>query len=220
LGCNTDRGALRLLRAGPGRSASSPRGGPGRCNAIGTPPRPRRAGRLRCAIERDTLQGYEEFLAAYPADPLANRVRGLLAARREAITWRRTCRVDTPDAYWSYLNRYPRGPHVNDARWRLETFAAAMVPPPSFTPIVYDVPPPPPAEIIYVDRPVLVFSDPVFGFVPPPPIVFLAPVPAYLVFPPPPPPIGLFVLPVPVFVPVPLWASGLCSGTSRKRDLQ
>jgi len=32
------------------------------------------------AIERDTLQGYEEFLAAYPADPLANRVRGLLAA--------------------------------------------------------------------------------------------------------------------------------------------
>ena len=139
------------------------------------------------AIERDTLQGYEEFLAAYPADPLANRVRGLLAARREAITWRRTCRVDTPDAYWSYLNRYPRGPHVNDARWRLETFAAAMVPPPSFTPIVYDVPPPPPAEIIYVDRPVLVFSDPVFGFVPPPPIVFLAPVPAYLVFPPPPP---------------------------------
>ena len=159
------------------------------------------------AIERDTLQGYEEFLAAYPADPLANRVRGLLAARREAITWRRTCRVDTPDAYWSYLNRYPRGPHVNDARWRLETFAAAMVPPPSFTPIVYDVPPPPPAEIIYVDRPVLVFSDPVFGFVPPPPIVFLAPVPAYLVFPPPPPPIGLFVLPVPVFVPVPLWAN-------------
>ena len=159
------------------------------------------------AIERDTLQGYEEFLAAYPADPLANRVRGLLAARREAITWRRTCRVDTPDAYWSYLNRYPRGPHVNDARWRLETFAAAMVPPPSFTPIIYDVPPPPPAEIIYVDRPVLVFSDPVFGFVPPPPIVYLAPVPAYLVFPPPPPPIGLFVLPVPVFVPVPLWAN-------------
>jgi uncharacterized caspase-like protein len=159
------------------------------------------------AIERDTLQGYEEFLAAYPGDPLANRVRALLAARREAITWRRTCRVDTPDAYWSYLNRYPRGPHANDARGRLETLAAAMAPPPSFTPIVYDVPPPPPAEIVYVDRPVLVFSDPVYGFVPPPPIVILAPVPAYLVFPPPPPPIGLFVLPVPVFVPVPLWAN-------------
>ena len=71
------------------------------------------------AIERDTLQGYEEFLAAYPEEPLANRVRALLAARREAITWRRTCRVDTPDAYWSYLHRYSRGPHVFDARRRL-----------------------------------------------------------------------------------------------------
>jgi uncharacterized caspase-like protein len=157
------------------------------------------------AIERDTLQGYEEFLAAYPEDPLANRVRALLAARREAITWRRTCRVDTPDAYWSYLHRYSRGPHVFDARRRLATLAAAEEPPPSFTPIDYDVPPPPPAEIVYVDRPVLVFSDPVFDFIPPPPVVFLAPAPAYLVFPPPPPPVGLFVLPVPAFVPVPVW---------------
>ena len=29
------------------------------------------------AIERDTLQGYQEFLAAYPNDPLAGRVRAL-----------------------------------------------------------------------------------------------------------------------------------------------
>ena len=155
------------------------------------------------AIERDTLQGYEEFVAAYPSDPLAKRVRALLAARREAIVWRRTCIVNTPDAYWSYLERYPRGPHAPDARWRLEALAAPVEPPASFAPIVYEVPPPPPAEIVYVDRPVLVLSDPVFGFVPPPPIVFLAPTPAYLVFAPPPPPVGLFVLPVPLFVPVP-----------------
>ena len=159
------------------------------------------------AIERDTLQGYQEFLGAYPTDPLAHRVRALVAARREAITWRRTYSVDTPDAFWSYLERYPRGPHAADARRRLATFAAALEPPPSFEPIVYDVPPPPPAEIIYVDRPVLVFSDPVFGFEPPPPVVYLAPVPAYLDFPPPPPPDGFFVLPVPVFVPVPLWVN-------------
>jgi uncharacterized caspase-like protein len=155
------------------------------------------------AIERDTLQGYEEFIAAYPSDTLAKRVRALLAARREAIIWRRTCIVNTPNAYWSYLNRYPRGPHGADARWRLEALTAPAEPPASFAPIVYEVPPPPPAEIVYVDRPVLVLSDPVFGFVPPPPIVFLAPPPAYLVFAPPPPPIGLFVLPVPLFVPVP-----------------
>jgi uncharacterized caspase-like protein len=157
------------------------------------------------AIERDTLQGYEEFLAAYPSDPLSNRIRGLVAARREAMTWRRTREVNTPDAYWSYLNRYPRGPHVADARRRLASLTAPEEPPPSFAPIGYDFPPPPPAEIVYVDRPVLVFDDPAFGFVPPPPIVFLAPPPPYLVFLPPPPPDELFVLPVPVFVPFPVW---------------
>src|SRR4029077_4467258 len=83
------------------------------------------------AIERDTLQGYEEFLAAYASDPLAHRVRGLVAARREATIWRRTCIVNTPDAYWSYLDRYPRGPHATDARWRLEALAAPVEPPPS-----------------------------------------------------------------------------------------
>ncbi len=155
------------------------------------------------AIERDSLQGYEEFVADYPSDPLAKRVRALLAARREAIVWRRTRIVNTPDAFWSYLNRYPRGPHAADARYRLEALSAPVEPPASFAPIVYDVPPPPPAEVVYVDRPVLVLSDPSFGFVPPPPIAFLAPPPPYLVFAPPPPPIGLFVLPIPLFVPVP-----------------
>ena len=41
-------------------------------------------------LERDTLPAYEDFLAAYPDDPMAKRVRAIAAARREAITWRRT----------------------------------------------------------------------------------------------------------------------------------
>ncbi|ACF01771.1 peptidase C14 caspase catalytic subunit p20 [Rhodopseudomonas palustris TIE-1] len=160
------------------------------------------------ALDRDTLQAYEDFLAAYPNDPLAKRVRVIVAARREAITWRRTYRVDTPDAYWSYLRRYPRGPHAADARRRLEILAAALEPPPSFTVIDYDVPPPPPDEIVYVDRPVLMFSDPVFDFAPPPPspVFFLPPPPPdFVVLPPPPPPIGLFYLPRPLFVPIPAY---------------
>ncbi len=36
------------------------------------------------AVERDTLEGYEEFLAAYPDDPMARRVRAIVAARRES----------------------------------------------------------------------------------------------------------------------------------------
>lgn len=160
------------------------------------------------ALERDTLPAYEEFLAAYPGDPLAKRVVAIVAARREAITWRRTYRTDTPEAYWSYLRRYPRGPHAADARRRLAILTAPAEPPPSFAMIDYDVPPPPPEEVVYVDRPVLYFSDPDFGFAPPPPppVYYLPPPPPdFVVLPPPLPVIGLFVLPQPVFVPIPVF---------------
>ncbi|CDX42090.1 Peptidase C14 caspase catalytic subunit p20 [Mesorhizobium sp. SOD10] len=160
------------------------------------------------ALDRDTMRGYEDFLVAYPHDPMAKRVRAIIAARREAITWRETWMRDTPEAYWSYLERYPHGPHAWDARRRLEHFDAALEPPPSFSVIVYDVPPPPPEEIVYVDRPVLYFDDPDFDFEPPPPVavVFLPPPPPdFVVLPPPPPPVDVYVLPTPVFVPVPVW---------------
>src|SRR5580692_869820 len=55
------------------------------------------------AIERDTLKGYREFLAAYPNSDQARRVRAILAVRREAAYWRRTVGADTPRAYWTYL---------------------------------------------------------------------------------------------------------------------
>ncbi|RUV27046.1 caspase domain-containing protein [Mesorhizobium sp. M1A.F.Ca.IN.022.04.1.1] len=162
------------------------------------------------ALDRDTMRGYEDFLVAYPHDPMAKRVRAIIAARREAITWRQTWLRDTPEAYWSYLERYPHGPHAWDARRRLEHFNAAMEPPQGFAVYVYDVPPPPPEEIIYVDRPVLFFDDPEFDFEPPPPprVIFLPPPPPeFIVLPPPPPPVGIFLLPTPVFVPVPVWVN-------------
>ncbi|BAM89441.1 conserved exported hypothetical protein [Bradyrhizobium oligotrophicum S58] len=160
------------------------------------------------ALERDTLQGYEDFIAAYSDDPLARRVRAIVAARREALTWRRTYRTDSPEAYWSYLKRYPYGAHAEDARRRLAILSAPPAPPPSFAMIEYDVPPPPLDEVIYVERPVLLFSDPEFGFVPPPPP------PIYLLPPPPPDfvdlappfaPVGIFILPQPVFIPIPVY---------------
>jgi uncharacterized caspase-like protein len=159
-------------------------------------------------LERDTLPGYEDFLAAYPGDPLARRVRAIVAARREAITWLRSYRADTPPAYWSYLRRYPRGPHAFDARRRLAILTAALEPPPSFAVLDYDVPPPPPDEIIYVDRPVLMFGDPEFDFAPPPPppLFFLPPPPPdFVVLEPPFASVGLFILPQPFFVPIPVY---------------
>src|SRR5216684_2601702 len=162
------------------------------------------------ALDRDNLQDYENFLRAYPNDPMARRVQAIVAARREAITWRRSRSVDTPPAYWSYLRRYPRGSHANDARRRLAYLAAALEPPPRFEIISYDVPPPPPEEVIYVERPVLIFDDPDFGFEPPPPppVFFLPPRPVYFVdLAPPPPPVYAYILPVPVYVPVPVWVN-------------
>jgi uncharacterized caspase-like protein len=162
------------------------------------------------ALDRDTLQGYLDFVAAFPSDPMAPRVRAIIAARREALIWRRTRNNDTPRAYWSYLRRYPRGAHSYDARRRLRALAAAFEPPPSFEVIEYDVPPPPPDEIIYVERPVLVFDDPDFDFVPPPPppVMFLPPPPVYFVdLPPPPPPLIAFMLPMPEYRPIPVWVT-------------
>src|SRR5579871_4728044 len=158
------------------------------------------------AIARDTLQGYEDFVLGFASDPMAPRVRAIIAARREAITWRRTYLTDTPQAYWSYLRRYPNGPHAWDARCRLTYLSAALEPPPSFAMVDYDVPPPPPAEFEIIDRPVVYFGDPVFGFAPPPrpPVFFLPPPPPdFVVLPPPFPVVGLFILPQPRFVPIP-----------------
>jgi uncharacterized caspase-like protein len=160
------------------------------------------------AVDRDTLEDYEAFLDAYPRDPMARRVRAIVAARREAITWRRTRNVNTPPAYWSYLRRYPRGAHSDDARRRLSYFSAAYDPPASFTVMAYDIPPPPPEEVIYIQRPVLMFDDPDFGFAPPPPppVFFLPRRPIYFDdLPPPPPPVYAYILPVPNYQPVPVW---------------
>ena len=122
------------------------------------------------AVERDSLSGYEEFLAAYPAGPDAKRARAILAARREALFWRRSVAQDSARAYWTYLNRYPRGPHVADADRRLAILSAGSEPPADFAPQNYaDLPPPPPDELVYANRPLFVFAGPDFGSPPPPP---------------------------------------------------
>ena len=149
------------------------------------------------ALERDTMKGYREFLAAYPKSDQARRVRAILAVRREAAYWRRTVVADTPRAYWTYLHTYPKGPHVADARRRLAMLSAEFEPPPDFRPERFaDLPPPPPDERFYEERPIYAFDD--FGPPPPPP-------PEQYVYveddewrdlPPPPPPPQVGVLPV------------------------
>ena len=149
------------------------------------------------ALRQDTMQAYEDYLAAYPDSDQARRVRAILAARREAAFWRRSVNANTPHAYWTYLRRYPHGPHVADARRRLAMISAANEPPPDFAPEVYaDLPPPPPDEGFYFAQPYYAFDD--FGPPPPPPPpdYYYAEEDDWRDLPPPPPPEEVGVLPV------------------------
>jgi uncharacterized caspase-like protein len=162
------------------------------------------------ALVRDTFDGYADFLADYWHDPMTKRVRALLAARREAITWRRTYQANVPDAYWSYLERYPRGPHVADARRLLTHLGATIEPPPKFARMDYEVPPPLPDELEYIERTVLVFDDPAFAFEPPQPspVNFLEPSPAeFRDWMPPAAVSGGYILPTLLSVPLPVYVS-------------
>ena len=193
--------------------------------APGAPPRadaPERTARMRAqamrmlgahdaylvALLRDTFDAYTDFLADYWQDPMTKRVRALLAVRREALTWRRTYQANVPDAYWSYLERYPRGPHVADARRLLTHLGAAIGPPPKFARMDYDVPPPLPDELEYIERSVLVLDDPALAFEAPQPtpVYFLEPSPPeFLDLKPPAAPSGAHTLPAPTFVPLPVY---------------
>ncbi|HLG80417.1 MAG TPA: caspase family protein [Bradyrhizobium sp.] len=132
------------------------------------------------ALLRDTFDGYAEFLAEYWNYPMARRIEALLAVRREAITWHRTFQANVADAYWTYLELYPHGPHVGDAERMLTHLAAATTPPAKFTRLDYDVPPPLPAEAEFTEPAVLTLGDPEFAFAPlkPPPGYFLQAAPS------------------------------------------
>ena len=154
----------------------------------------------------DTIEGYEQFLAVYSYSPYSQRVAAMLAVRREEIVWRRCVVFDTPQAYWSYLRRYPNGPHAWDARRRLAILRAMIDPPPQFALVDFGVPPPPPAELVFIDQPILIFAGPGWTPPPPPPPLFLPPRPReFAALPPPPPPAGRFGLPMPRAAVVPVF---------------
>jgi uncharacterized caspase-like protein len=150
------------------------------------------------ALALDTIEGYGQFLEAYPASSFSPRIAAMLAVRREEIIWRHCVFNNTPPAYWSYLRRYPNGPHVWDARRRLAMLGTAIDAPASFPVFDFGVPPPPPSELAFVGQPVLTFWRLGFPPPPPPPLMFLPPRPReFSTLPPPPPPRERFSLPTP-----------------------
>jgi len=156
------------------------------------------------AIERDTITAYEDFLAVYPHDPLALRVRALLAARREALTWRRALDANLPEAYWTYMRRYPRGPHFPDSRRRLAVLGAPLDPPPRFDPYDFQgLPHPSDDELEIVDQPEVIFNDPSYPPPPTPPVFILPLRPVEFEHWVPPSPARSSALPIPVPINLP-----------------
>ncbi len=162
------------------------------------------AAAFSASLAQDTLAGYQSVAKAYPRDGLAARVRAIIAARREAMIWAESRRADDPRALWTYMRRYPRGPHIFDARRRLAVLRASLEPPPRFDIVVYpDVAPPVPTEAAIVDQPFVLLDDPSWDPVPSPPRdVLPAPREAFYEDLPPPPPAPAGVLPIPVPVPL------------------
>ena len=150
------------------------------------------------AIERDTIKGYREFLAAYPNSDQARRVRAILAVRREAAYWRRT----VSRGYAARL--LDISPHLSEGSARRLMRAAAS---PCFRPsssrrrtfgrrLSRTFRRRPPTNVFYEEQPIYAFDD--FGPPPPPP-------PSQYVYvedddwrdlPPPPPPAEIGLLPV------------------------
>src|SRR5262249_21702706 len=100
------------------------------------------------------------------------------------------------------------GPHAGDCYRRLAFLRASLEPASDFSAVDYDVPPPPPEERVYVQQLVIFLGDPAYDFPPPPliPAAFLPPLsPEFAELAPPPPPVELFVLPTPVYTPLPTW---------------
>ena len=130
------------------------------------------------AVEVDDLPTYVEYVRFYPNSAYSPRVWAMIRARREALVWREALLVNSPDAYWTYLERYPDGLYVFDARRRLRRLAAAERPPGGWRRMEFAHVPPPlagePTGFISVLPPA------------PPPRRWLAPPPAFIVGLPPP----------------------------------
>jgi hypothetical protein len=131
------------------------------------------------AIEMDTLEGYVAFVEVYPRHPYAPRIWAMIRARREALAWMRALHINTPQAYWTYLRRYPNGMYAFDAERRLRRLSAPFAPPPGFAMLEFD------------DVPMALVGEPreyvdVYRVGPPPPRVLMPPPPAFFVRLPPP----------------------------------
>jgi len=142
------------------------------------------------AIEEDSLQVYQWFLELFPKHQYAAQIWDIITARRDELLWRRALAMNTREAYWNYLDRYPNGIHAAEAQQQLDALSASRRPPASYQPQPVPLPPD------YYDEGLGIGEIVPFGEVLPPSVFdLLAPL-----FVPPPPPEPIFITPPPIIV--------------------
>ena len=120
------------------------------------------------AVNRDTIDAYEEFIAAYRES----------LGKTGASTRRRAARsghlaTDPDERHTGGLLVLSQALSQGSATLPIAAAVSTICRPSSRhrrrSTRSSMTPPPPPEEIFYVEQPVIVFDDPVFAFVPPPP---------------------------------------------------
>lgn len=75
----------------------------------------------RLAIEWDSTDAYQLFLARFGGDPLALRVHRLLAKRQQEISWVATLKDASAEAFGLYLRLFPQSQYAPIATRRIAT---------------------------------------------------------------------------------------------------
>ncbi len=81
-------------------------------------------------LSENRPQYYREFIEMYPRDPLADRIRALLAGLVQAVAWHETVLANSPAAYQSFGEAYSDSPYAPVAlRLKLQPRSLPMLQP-------------------------------------------------------------------------------------------
>ncbi|MGP8123858.1 MAG: caspase domain-containing protein, partial [Xanthobacteraceae bacterium] len=93
------------------------------------------------AIEEDSLEVYQWFVQLFPKYQYAAQIWDVITARRDELLWQRAVAVNTRNAYWNYLDRFPNGIHAGEAQQALASMDAPQQPPQDYVPQPVQLPP-------------------------------------------------------------------------------
>jgi len=122
------------------------------------------------AIEEDSLDVYQWFVELFPQYQYAGQIWDIINSRRDELLWQRAVAVNSRNAYWNYLDRFPNGIHAGEAQQALASMNESRRPPRTYVPQPVQLPPDYSDEAMGLPEIVqqgLVAPPPVFGDFPP-----------------------------------------------------